>query len=299
MSSNLVCVAVVISFASTSLGEAQQIDPSILSGPYLGQEPPDLIPQVFAPGFVSTGAVEFGCTFSPDGEEFYFGRIFRNPSRKVILVSYRVDSVWTTPGIAPFSGAFDDELPRIVPDGQLLFFTSNRPLPEMTDQTSPRLSFTVWVCRKEPDGWGEPSPLAPNLKGMITVSATRNNVLYTKLRNGPARLFPESPGWSSPENFTIAKGVDAGNIYVSPEDDFLLFGCDLPGFGMGDLWVSFHGDGDGWSEPVNLGPDINTVNIDAAPNLSPGGDYLFYTSNGDIKWVSSAVIEQKRPRKPQ
>ncbi len=34
---------------------------------YLGQTPPARTPQVFAPGFVSTSAHEFSCSFTPDG----------------------------------------------------------------------------------------------------------------------------------------------------------------------------------------------------------------------------------------
>jgi hypothetical protein len=127
---------------------------------------------------------------------------------------------------------------------------------------------------------------------MITVSATNDDVLYAKLRNGPARLYPENPRWSSPEIFAIPKGGEIGNLYVSPEEDFLLFGCDLPGFGMGDLWVSFRRSADEWTEPINLGSEVNTAAIDAAPTLSPDGKYLFYTSAGDIRWVSSAVINR-------
>ncbi|UCC45297.1 MAG: PD40 domain-containing protein [Candidatus Zixiibacteriota bacterium] len=257
---------------------------------YLGEKPPGMTPEVFAPGLVSTDQIEFGCTFSTDGCEFYFGRVIRDPFRKVVFVSRWTDTAWSVPELAPFSGVFDDELPRITPDGQFLFFTSNRPLPDMADQESRRSSFTVWVCQKTERGWGKPSPLAPHLRGMITVSATSTNTLYTRLRNGLVRMIPEHTGWSAPETFSIRGTEKPGNLYVAPDGSFLLFGCELPGYGMGDLWVSFRRGTDGWTEPANLGPKVNTSGIDAAPILTPDGDYLFFTSGGDIKWISADII---------
>jgi len=41
-------------------------------GPYLGQPPPGLKPEIFAPGVVSMGSHELSITFSPDGEEVFF-----------------------------------------------------------------------------------------------------------------------------------------------------------------------------------------------------------------------------------
>jgi hypothetical protein len=43
-----------------------------LSGPYLGQTPPGLVPVVFGAGVVSTGMSELNSVFSKDGNEFYF-----------------------------------------------------------------------------------------------------------------------------------------------------------------------------------------------------------------------------------
>ena len=45
-----------------------------LQGPYLGQKPPGMTPEIFAPGIVSTAEFEFAGTFSPDGKEYFFTR---------------------------------------------------------------------------------------------------------------------------------------------------------------------------------------------------------------------------------
>jgi hypothetical protein len=43
--------------------------------PYLGQPVPGLTPERFAPGLVSTPAIELNSVFSPDQREFYFTRV--------------------------------------------------------------------------------------------------------------------------------------------------------------------------------------------------------------------------------
>lgn len=42
--------------------------------PYLGGTPPGQTPELFAPGVVSTDAVELNSVFTPDGRSFFFAR---------------------------------------------------------------------------------------------------------------------------------------------------------------------------------------------------------------------------------
>ncbi|MCP5095245.1 MAG: hypothetical protein GY943_06815, partial [Chloroflexi bacterium] len=101
-----------------------------LQGEYLGQSPPGVTPQIFAPGFVSTDdAYEGSSTFSPDGTEFYFTRIMPDGGYYV-LVTKLEDGQWTSPAKASFNPdiVFDGTEAMITPDGSKLFFFSKRPL---------------------------------------------------------------------------------------------------------------------------------------------------------------------------
>jgi hypothetical protein len=96
-------VTVLIALAATNILSQQTVAPS---GPYLGQKPPGLTPEIFAPGIVSkdggfgnwdlyasfraaaggwgplvnlgsavnTEAAEAGASFSPDGKHLFFSR---------------------------------------------------------------------------------------------------------------------------------------------------------------------------------------------------------------------------------
>ena len=78
---------------------SQQSDFPKLRGPYLGQKPPGMTPEIFAPGIVSTESHEFSCCFSTDGNEFYFTRRHPELNYPLIMVSKVVDGFWTEPEI--------------------------------------------------------------------------------------------------------------------------------------------------------------------------------------------------------
>ncbi len=68
------------------------------------------------------------------------------------------------------------------------------------------------------------------------------------------------------------------------------------GHGDSDLYVCFSAGGGEWSDPLNLGPAINTEGYDAIPTLSPDGRRLFFHRDGDIYWVDAAVLDKLKPR---
>lgn len=48
--------------------------------------------------------------------------------------------------------------------------------------------------------------------------------------------------------------------------------------GSYDLYISYRCAGE-WTEPANLGDDINSAAWDFGARLTPDGEYLFFTSN--------------------
>jgi WD40 repeat protein len=61
----------------------------------------------------------------------------------------------------------------------------------------------------------------------------------------------------------------------------MYFASDRPGgFGGTDIWVTTNDGWGKWSKPINLGPSINTDGDEAAPNITPEGGTLYFSSNG-------------------
>jgi len=71
-----------------------------------------------------------------------------------------------------------------------------------------------------------------------------------------------------------------GALTISPDGRYLFFaGCGRPdGYGSCDLYWSKR-IGNHWSEPVNLGPVVNTEEWESQPSFSSDGSSLYFVSN--------------------
>ncbi len=88
--------------------------------------------------------------------------------------------------------------------------------------------------------------------------------------------------------YTKAKLIDGsinvepskGAINISQDGDWLIFAGNFPSKGAGDfdLYISYNTPG-GWSEPINLGNNINTEYWESSPSLSPDKNDLYFSSN--------------------
>jgi hypothetical protein len=110
--------------------DARQSDFPKLTGPFLGQRPPGMIPEIFSRGIVSTDMYNH-CTvsISPDGTEIYWAMAPLDAPRR-IYCSKIVNGTWTRPEIVDFTRSDDGDCPVLSPDGTKLFFNSNRPMPQ-------------------------------------------------------------------------------------------------------------------------------------------------------------------------
>jgi peptidoglycan-associated lipoprotein len=89
-------------------------------------------------------------------------------------------------------------------------------------------------------------------------------------------------GWTKPENIGILPdSVVAAHPAISPDGSVLYFVSDIAGgYGKKDIWM-VRKNGDGWSQPINLGPDINTSEDELFPYVREDGT-LYFSSDGLI-----------------
>lgn len=253
---------------------------------------------LFAPGVVSTEAPEFAITFEPDGRRAYFNRTTADRSRIGLVAAALVGGRWQDQGELVFAGAHRDVDPFVTADGSRLYFSSDRPDPAA--EVAP--GFDIWyVERRNGGGWGEPRPLGPPVNSPATevfcsLSAA-GTIYYGSNRDGVFDVYrapPRDGGFGEPErlNLTLDEDASAGNPWVAADESFVLFSSERPGgLGGSDLWVSFQRDG-AWSEPLNLGPAVNSPQADFAPALSPDGRTLFFTSERPGVVAETAIGER-------
>ncbi len=321
---------------AAAMGLSQhQDDFPVLKGPYLGQKPPGMIPELFAPGIVSSGMNEAGLVFAPDYGEIYYDMTHLTHRFTAIVCLKRKDGVWRRQDVASFSGKFMDASPFISRDMEKLFYCSNRPFKDDHDIQD----FDLWVVQRRDEGWGEPVNMGwPVNSDQVDVNpcVTENGTLYfASNREGGLgghdiyRSLLIGGEYQKPVN--LGEPINTSDFesspYVSPEESYIIFnvfvGSDSgrkPG-----LHMSFKTDDDSWGEPVHMGEIINMGGPSMFARVSPDGKYLFFTSenvpylpyggdilnyrqlhkmlsgpqngSGDIYWVDAKIIEDLRPKR--
>jgi hypothetical protein len=294
----------------------------VLKGPYLGQKPPGLIPEMFAPGIVSTGFTEQFAYFTPDGRELYW--LLRGAPHTVILFMKEVNGRWTKPKVAPFSGKYFAKF-CLGPEGNRIVLTSTQP---RSGSGEPTDVLTTWfVDRMKGGGWGE-QKLIPIFKDAAAPSISAKGNLYFFLDIGNERDIYVSEykqnRYSKPIKLgnAINSRDHAVDPYIAPDESYLIYGASGPD---GDgLYISFRGRDGAWIKAINMS-NRTEIPADAnCPSVTVDGKYLFFTSlkiitksysekpityeeklkilkspgNGssDIYWVDARILEGFRPK---
>lgn len=187
---------------------------------------------------------------------------------------------------------YDDGSPDISADGLSLYFDSLRP-----DGAG---SWDIWVTRRETvnSEWGPPESLGPPVNSRYgesgpCISADGLTLYFASDRPGgqgdfdiwvTTRKTTEAP-WEEPVNLGPAVNSWAYDNHPSISADGLCLYFDSrrpnPSGSMGnnDLYVTKRASlADGWGVAANLGPMVNTRNIEYSPNILRNGLILFFDS---------------------
>jgi Tol biopolymer transport system component len=239
---------------------------------------------LFQPGVISTDAPEFALTLSPDGRELFFNRASPDRSQLIIYRSTFSDGRWSAPTVASFSGGSARDVdPIITPQGDRLYFSSNRP----TSATDTTPDFNTWFVERSGSGWSAPQQLGAPVDSEgsdVFVSAARDGTLYiSSNRDGTSRIYSSrwlngqfQPVQIVPVDVNVAEG--ANNPAINPANAMLVFVSGRAGgSGNSDLWVSCRTER-GWTPAQNLGMKVNSLFADFAPSFSADGTTLYFTS---------------------
>ncbi|MDH4156459.1 MAG: hypothetical protein OEW00_04190 [candidate division Zixibacteria bacterium] len=300
MKSFAVYAVILLSASLVSCANGQEGDFLVLNGPYLGQEPPRKTPEIFAPGVISTdSAHEFAITFAPNGKEILFTRRIEGVVGNRIYYMKCEDGIWESPRLSPFSDGNSELEPNFAPDGKTIFFNSWRPLPESAETGN---EMNVWLVRHENGAWiisgvlGSPvSDLNP-----VFVTQTRDSTIYFtgNVNRGIYRAECESGEYRMWERLPdeINNRYWAGHPFIDPDERYILFDSNVDSLGTKNLFISFRTEPGKWSSSVNVNELLGFPNHTAMPHVTIDRRFLFFSSNGDIYWVSASFLEDLKEK---
>jgi len=299
----LILLVLGISLISTINISAQEF-PDDLTGDYLGQPKPGILPELFAPDIITTDTSE-GCSgWGKNMEYFIFQRWIDGKS--VLYIMHQSDAKWTKPERIVFADQYQIGDFTIAPDGKTLIYVSRIAIDEIGTEGE---GGNIWITKKTGNDWTNPYYLKDPVN-------TKYHDSYPSLAaNKNLYFFSRRPGGHGKSDLYFAEYMDGGykstinlgqdlntfehewDTYIAPDESYMIYCSMKPdGFGEDDLYVTFRLSEGSWGLPIHLGTKINSEKSENRPYVSPDEKYLFYTSNKrgnrDIYWVSMKVIEE-------
>jgi len=263
---------------------------------YLDLKPPNLTPEVIAPGIVTTGEDFIGnVKFSPDMKEIYVDKHGGNyKNSKSVVIRYE-NNKWQNEAIS------DLKQPVFSKDGTTIY-KGNK-----------------YMERTE-SGWSELKSMGAPFddKFIMGISFSDQKTAFFSHFDAPdtkgairySRFIDEKYQPSQKLGNEINNGSPLAHPFVAPDESYILWDAVRQGgYGDSDLYISFKHEDGSWGKAINLGTKINTEASEEGPQVTPDGKYLTfsrggYTVNEDGSfyvfgkpyWVSSQIIEKLRPK---
>jgi OOP family OmpA-OmpF porin len=104
--------------------------------------------------------------------------------------------------------------------------------------------------------------------------------------------------WTKPDNLKIFNDLNVHrnvNFWLTPDSEVLLISEEGRGTeGARDLYVSFLQKDGIWTQPLHMGPVINTAGEEEGPFLMPDKKTLFFTSEGHSGYGKKDIFVTRR-----
>ncbi len=268
-----------------------------LDGPYFGQKTPGTKPELFAAGTISVdGRQENGISFSPNLEEVFFSAEKANGD-PAIYFSRLKDGKWTLIKEAGFTrGKKSGEMqPFVSYDDQRIYFTGHNS--DLSDTK-------IWYVDRSEDSWGEAKrlELPTEDKAFYANQSKSGDLFFTNVSSFKMNYAPMEKGkFPKVEEVEVDFGFHG---FIAPDKDYLVVNYrnqEDESRRDHDIFVYFKKKDGTWTEPINLGSDVNSDFDENTPSITPDGKFLFFCRRNrdggtlDFYWVSTEVIERVRP----
>jgi outer membrane protein OmpA-like peptidoglycan-associated protein len=222
----------------------------------------------------------------------------------------KTENGWGTPQVlpSPINTSKNEGAPAISADGQTLIFVG-------CGRAEGIGSCDLYISTLEGTQWSAPKNMgnvvnSDNWDSQPTISSDGSMIIFTSDREGGygrSDLYITTKNrfgdWSPPVNLgpVINTPFRDASPYLSPDGRTLYFSsAGHPGFGDADIFKTTLENGK-WTEPVNLGPPLNSSGTDEYFSIGGSGEVGYFASNreggsGDLDLYSIAIPEDMRPQ---
>lgn len=197
--------------------------------------------------------------------------------------------------LPPEINSYAEEVkPLISREGNTLYFV--RALHELNGGGQESYDQDIWISEKDAFGdWTEASNKFRTLNNdfnnaVVGFSTELSAIFLTNAYQNLDKVVPgiafsrkKGDGWSEPELIEIP-GLelvgDFNDFYINSRGNIIIISImNEGGFGEEDLYVTFKRTGR-WTEPLNLGPTLNTRGFEISPFLAFDRRTMYFSSNG-------------------
>lgn len=214
--------------------------------------------------------------------------------RGSINVTDKVTFKGKSQNLGPTINTYGSEItPLLTPDGKTMYFTRKNHM----GNTGTIMNDDIWVSTYDGTKWTEATNIGGpmnNENNNYVVGISMNGEMLTLANTyspsgesliGIAQTWKTEYGrWVFPKNLITPGVITHGwfaEYFMNSDRDVLLLSLErADSHGMKDIYVSFSDNQIEWTEPINLGTDVNTASSEMAPFLGPDGKTLFFSSDG-------------------
>ncbi len=186
---------------------------------------------------------------------------------------------------------YDDLGPKVTVDGRTIFFSRNESPDNIGGITD---GADVWfTSSNDGEQWNASQNMNKPINSTTTdnlasVSADQNTMMFN-LSDGFSLRRRKSGGWSDPQPLNVhfsneSKHMDSN---LSADGKAICFAVKLKQnlfykskAEEKDIYVTLQDKNGQWSEPINLGKNVNTPVDEASPFLAADGRTLYFASEG-------------------
>lgn len=264
---------------------------------------------------------------SLDGKTLYFCGHSRPDGigSEDIFYSEFINDKWQTPQLMP------NNINTILPEGPLSISADGNKLVIFGNYSDSYGRGDMWYVQKTKNGWSNkihfPEPINSEYfdcdgsytsdgKAFIFASERPGGIGFIhkkeELFHGDAQgnldiwvCLKNENGWSEPINLgsSINTSYADRSPFLHPDGKTLYFSSDgHPGLGNLDVFKSIRLSDTSWtewSEPVNLGKNINTIGNDFSYKIVPFGDIAYYSNGSKINPHNIYSITLPKKAKPE